>query len=39
MPLINNKAIDNAKFLAKVKGVFLDKSMFLYFLLYRKLEF
>ena len=37
--LINNKVIDNAEFLAKVKGVFLDKSMFLYLLLYKKLEF
>jgi hypothetical protein len=37
-PLINNKAIDNAKFLTKVKGTFLDKGIFLYLLLYRKLE-
>ena len=26
--LINNKAIDDAKFLTKVKGVFLDKGIF-----------
>jgi len=37
MPLINNKAIDNAEFLTKVKGTFLDKGIFQY-LLYRKSE-
>ena len=39
MPLINNKAINNAEFLTKVKGVFLNKSIFLYLFLYKKLEF
>ena len=37
-PLINNEAIDNIKFLTKVKDIFLDKGIFLYFLLYRKSE-
>ena len=37
-PLINNKAIDNTKFLTKVKGAFLDKGIFLHLLFYRKLE-
>jgi len=27
-PLINNKAINNAKFLTEVKGIFLDKGIF-----------
>ena len=35
--LINDKAINNAKFLTKLKGIFLDKGIFQY-LLYRKLE-
>ena len=38
-PLINNKAINDVKFFAEVKGVFLDKGIFLYFFLYRKSEF
>ena len=38
MPLINNKAIDDVKFLTKVEDAFLDKGIFLHLLLYRKSE-
>ena len=36
--LINNKAINNIKFLIKVKSTFLNKGIFLYLFLYRKLK-
>jgi hypothetical protein len=37
-PSINDKAMDDVKFLTKVEGVFLDEGIFLYLLLYKKLE-